>query len=98
MSGKPRAQTAAAPSESPSVEEIQEQLRRYLVEASEGELRDEAIDPTASLLDYGYIDSLSAVMFLAHIEERYGVRIEDVELVEQSQSLEALAARIHAQR
>jgi acyl carrier protein len=96
MSANTRAQSAAAAAGSPTVDDICDALRRHLVELSEGKLAFEAIDPAASLFDHGYIDSLSAVMFLAHIEERYGVRVEDVELVESCPSLEAVAARVHA--
>jgi acyl carrier protein len=69
-----------------------------LVELSEGKLSLDGIDPDRHLFDHGYVDSLSAVMLLAHIEESYGVPIEDVELVENLTSLNALAARIDAGR
>jgi acyl carrier protein len=96
MSRDTRVQTAAVAAEAPSPAEIRDELRRYLVEVSDGALSHDAIDPSAPLVDHGYVDSLSAVMFLAHVEERYGVRIEDVELVERITSLEAIAAHVHA--
>ena len=34
------------------------------------------------LFDYGYVDSLSAVMFLAWIEESFGVHIEEAGLAD----------------
>ncbi len=56
-------------------------LRRKLVELSEGALGFEQIDPTASILDYGYVDSLSAARLLQFIEKRYGVLVPQTELV-----------------
>ena len=77
---------------------IADALRRYLVELSEERLSYGGIDPERHLFDHGYVDSLSAVMLLAHIEERWGVQIEDVELIESLTSVNALAARIHQAR
>ena len=73
---------------------IADALRRYLVELSEGKLTLDGIDPERHLFDRGYVDSLSAVMLLAHIEERWNVQIEDLELVESLSTVNALAARI----
>jgi acyl carrier protein len=75
--------------------EVAEALRGYLVELSEGKLELAAVDPDRHLFDHGYVDSLSAVMLIAHIEERWGVQIEDLELVESLTTVNALAARIH---
>jgi acyl carrier protein len=77
---------------------VAEALRRYLVELSEERLAYGQIDPDRHLFDHGYVDSLSAVMLLAHIEERWGVQIEDVELIESLTTVNALAARIHQGR
>jgi acyl carrier protein len=74
--------------------QICESLKRKLAELSEGKLRAEQIDSRAHLLDYGYLDSLSAVMFLAHIEERYGVRIDDLEVLEKYYSLDAIVEHL----
>jgi len=73
-----------------------EALRAMLVEVSEGKLRARDIDPTANLFDFGYVDSLSGVMFLARIEEQWGVQIEDVDLMRRLNTLEALAAHLNA--
>ena len=56
------------------VEAIVEDLRARVVELSEGQLSRDAVDSSGHLFDYGYVDSLSAVMFLAQIEESCGVR------------------------
>ncbi len=73
------------------------ELRRLLAESSDGKLTADAIDPTAHIFDYGYADSLSAVTFLAQIEDRWGVRIDDVDLVEKFSTLEAIAAHVAGQ-
>jgi acyl carrier protein len=76
------------------VQEIVAELRKQLAELSEGKLDAAAIEPAGHLFDYGYVDSLSAVMFLAHIEERYGVHIEDMDLVEKYTTLDAIARHV----
>lgn len=76
------------------VPEIVASLKQQLAELSEGKLAASAIEASGHLFDYGYIDSLSAVMFLAHIEERYGVLIEDIELLEKYTTLDAIARHV----
>lgn len=75
---------------------ILDDLRRQVAELSDGRLEPAEVDVQGHLLDHGYLDSLSAVMFIAHIEERYGVALDDVEFVESLNSIEAIAARIAA--
>jgi acyl carrier protein len=81
-----------------TAEDLVEELRALLVEVSDGKLRAEQIDPTANLFDFGYVDSLSGVMFLARIEEQWGVHIEDFDLVERLHTLAAVAAHVQAGR
>jgi len=73
---------------------IVEDLKAALVEMADGKLEGVEIDPSGHLLDHGYVDSLSAVLFLAHIADRYGAEIEDVELVEQLYTLDRIADRL----
>lgn len=73
---------------------IREALKGKLAELSEGKLRADEIDSGAQLLDYGYVDSLSAVMFLAYVEERWGVRIDDMEVLEKYHSLDRIVERL----
>ena len=80
------------------VDEIVAGLAQQLAELSEGKLAVSTIDARGHLFDYGYVDSLSAVMFLAHIEEKYGVHIEDMDLVEKYTTLDAIARHIVASR
>jgi len=68
-----------------------------IVSANEGKFDPSEIDPSANFLDYGYIDSLTGVVFLAEIEERFGVELDDIEVVERLNSLEALAEHLAAQ-
>lgn len=75
----------------PEREELIEALRSCLARISDGKLAPADIQPGCHVFDYGYVDSLSAVMFLAQIEENYGVRIDDVDLVERYNTLEAIA-------
>ena len=72
-------------------EDVLASLESKLVTLSEGKLSAGQIDPAAHLFDYGYIDSLTAVSLLAHIEMHYGVAVPDVELAGRLSSLQALA-------
>jgi acyl carrier protein len=78
--------------------EIVEALSRKVAELSEGRLAFEDVDATASVLDHGYIDSLSAVRLLGFIEERYGVDVPERELVGRAHSLAGLAEYIERAR
>ena len=73
------------------------ELVALLVDVSDGKLSASDIDPSANLFDFGYVDSLSGVMFLARIEEQWGVHIEDFDLVERLNTLEAVAAHLSQQ-
>lgn len=78
----------------PRLTEIGGELRALLARLSEGKVREDEIDPTANLFDFGYIDSLSGVSFIAEIESRYGVRIEDLDLLERLTTLDAITAHV----
>ena len=79
-------------------EDLVAELRALLVEVSEGKLSADGVDPTANLFDFGYVDSLTGVMFLARIEEQWGVHIEDFDLVERLNTLEAVAEHLREHR
>ena len=81
-----------------TAENLVEDLRALLAEVSDGKLQAADVDPAANLFDFGYVDSLSGVMFLARIEEQWGVHIEDFDLVERLNTLEAVAAHLRASR
>jgi acyl carrier protein len=78
--------------------DLVEGLRAILAEVSEGKLKARDIDPSANLFDYGYVDSLSGVMFLARIEETWGVQIEDFDLVKRLNTIQAVAEFVSANR
>lgn len=88
----------AVPAGDPSHDALVEELRQRLVTLAEGKLRAEEIEARGHLFDYGYVDSLSAVTFLAVLEQEYGTRIEDVELLDQLSTLDAIAERIREAR
>jgi acyl carrier protein len=79
-----------------TAEDLVEGLRAILAEVSEGKLKARDIDPNANLFDYGYVDSLSGVMFLARIEETWGVQIEDFDLVKRLNTIAAIAEFVSA--
>jgi acyl carrier protein len=72
------------------------ELQALLAGLSDGKLTPGEVDPAGHLFDFGYVDSLSAVMFLEQIETRWGLRIDDLELLETYHSLERLAAHLAA--
>ncbi len=69
-------------------------LRDDLVLISDGKLSHAEVEPDGHIFDYGYVDSLSAVVFLVRIEERFGVQIEDMELIESCSDLTSIAGRV----
>ena len=52
------------------------------------------MQPHGSLFDRGYLDSFSYVAFLAFIEERYRVRIDDSQLAGHLTTIAAMADHI----
>jgi acyl carrier protein len=73
-------------------------LRRHVVELSEGRLSLERVDARAKMFDHGYVDSMSAVMLLAFVDETWGVEIDDTELLGTAATIEGLAGLVHARR
>ena len=73
-------------------------LRRKLVELCDGKISLEQFDPSASILEHGDVDSLTAARLLEFIEERYDVVVPETELAGQAHSLEGLAAYVDRER
>lgn len=73
-------------------------LRLKVAELSEGRLVSRAVDPSKPMLEYGYIDSLTAVMLLAHIEETWGVDIDETELLQTAPTLNGIADLVGQRR
>ena len=72
--------------------QLQQQLRRFVVDnflyGRANELADDA-----SFLDAGIIDSTGVLELISHLEQAYGVRMEDHELIpENLDSINNLAA------
>jgi acyl carrier protein len=95
--GSPALETRSPERTSETDDTIVGELCRQVVELSNGELPEQAIDASAPMLDYGYVDSLSAVSLLHFVEERYGVSVSEIELVGPLNSLETLARHIGSQ-
>ena len=87
-----------AASSAATADDLLGELVALLVEVTDGRLQARDVDPSANLFDFGYVDSLSGVMFLARIEEQWGVHIEDFDLVERLNTLEAVAAHVRDSR
>ena len=85
---------AAAPSSGASTDDLMTYLRNRIVALADGKLQLDEVDPTAHLFDSGYLDSLSAVTFMLELERDYGMRIDDVEMLSQWSSLEAIVERL----
>ena len=60
------------------------------------DLSPERVRPDAELLGAGYLDSLSAMEFVTHVEETYGVDIDVDRLVGDLATLDALARHVAA--
>ena len=61
-------------------EKVRDELRDFLVTAFDiGD--DEEFDDDVHLFEYGYVDSFGAVRIIDFIQERFGVRISDEDLI-----------------
>lgn len=56
-------------------------IERYIVDEIMMKGKDTKIDPDESLLKNGVIDSLSILRLISFIEERFGVTVDDDEVV-----------------
>jgi acyl carrier protein len=78
---------------------IEADIERYIVDEillGTGAAR---IDPGESLIDSGILDSLALLRFISFVEERFGVTVEDVEVVPDNfQSINATKAFIEMKR
>ena len=69
-------------------------LQDHVAEGSRGRLSATDVHPHGPLFDRGYLDSFSYVAFLAFIEEKYGVRIDDSQLAGHLTTIAAMAEHI----
>jgi acyl carrier protein len=87
---------AKAPERDPRHEQVIGELRRHVVERSQGQVTAAQIDPDADLWKHGLLDSLTYVEFLGHIESRFGVTLSDHDISVACRTLALLAARVVA--
>ena len=85
-----------AVAEVPGSGTVLDMLRATVTRISRDHVPSESIDIRAHLLDSGYIDSLRATELLADIERRYGVRIDEMDIVGRLCTIEALAREIES--
>lgn len=75
---------------------IVDELRDVVAELSEGGLTADAVDTAVPLFDFGYVDSLTAVVLIERIRARWGIEVSEVDLVGRLHTLDALAAHVAA--
>ncbi len=61
--------------------EVTDALRGFIRRAFNVGEEDREFSDDVHLFDYGYIDSFGAVQLIGFIEERFGVKISDTDLV-----------------
>lgn len=77
-------------------ESVLDALRDAIARLSRGRLRPHDLDADAHLLDRGYLDSLSYVEFLIHVETAWGVRVPDAQFIGRLNTLRAMANHVAA--
>jgi acyl carrier protein len=96
----PQPPAPAAPSPTPAgpSDAVLDSLRECVVKLSDGKLTAAAIDPTAHIFDFGYVDSFKSAELLTFVEKQYGVNIPEVQLVGALCTLEAIARHVQSKR
>jgi acyl carrier protein len=75
---------------------IVDELRSIVAELSEGGVTADAVDTAAPLFDFGYVDSLTAVVLIERVRTRWGVEISEIDLVGRLHTLDALGEFVAA--
>lgn len=96
-----RSASDAAASDAPAVDPtdliaVLADLRACMCRASSSSLTEDQIDASLHLYDAGYIDSLTGADLLVHVEARYGLVLDERDLVGKFSCLDALAGHIVA--
>jgi len=86
--------SSTAPVIAPTSDSALDWLRASISRISRDHIPPEDIDVRAHLFDSGYVDSLSSTELLADIERRFGVRIEEMDLVGRLSNIDALAREL----
>lgn len=70
---------------------VRDQVKHYIFDNFLMGLNDGAVTDSASFLELGIIDSTGVIELIAFLEETYGIRVEDAEMVPDNlDSLEAI--------
>lgn len=81
------------------IADVKAQLRQYVVDTFLFGVGGETLTDDLSLLEAGIIDSTGVLELVAVIEEKYGVQVDDSELVpENFDSLAKIAAFVERKR
>lgn len=64
-----------------TIDRIMDDLREFIRKEFEVGVSDADFTDDVHLFDYGYVDSFGATTMIAFIEERFGVKITDHDLV-----------------
>ncbi len=78
---------------------VEEEIRAFLVQNFPLGEDVSSLDASASLIDAGVIDSTGVLELVAFVEERYGIVVEDEELLpENLDSIERIAGYVQRKR
>lgn len=78
---------------------IKEEVREYIVDNFLMGLQPEVLSDGVSFLDLGLIDSTGVLELVSFLEERFGIRVEDMEMVpENLDSLDNIERYINSKR
>ena len=64
-----------------AMEEIRQKIRKYIMDSFLFTARENALDNDNSFLESGIIDSTGILEIISYIEEEFGIKVEDEEIV-----------------
>lgn len=81
-----------------SLEQTRGEVRSFIVQTFLFG-QDDGLKPGDSFLEKGIVDSTGVLELVAHLQEKYGVKVEDEEMVPDNlDSIEAVAAFVERKR
>ena len=60
---------------------IEQDVRQFVIETFQFGVDDGRLADDDSFLEKGLIDSMGILTLISHVEERYGIRVDDTELI-----------------
>lgn len=63
------------------MQSIEQDVRQFVIETFSFGVDDGQLSDTDSFIEKGLIDSMGILTLISHVEEKYGVKVEDNELV-----------------